>query len=107
MDSEILEQSHRAQTVKDEINAYIAMLRPGLMPEQFWTQHEDDLPRLSTIARRIMSIIPSSAGTERTFSLSKRIQGLNRAHMSAQVSEDQVIISSNPEIAEQCYDSLE
>ena len=36
MDGEILEQTHRAQTVKDDINACIAMyLRPGLMAEQF------------------------------------------------------------------------
>ena len=57
-------QVHRTQTIKDEMNAYITMLRPGLMPEDFWNHHEDDLPRLSTIARRLMAIIPSSAATE-------------------------------------------
>ena len=86
------------------MNAYITMLRPGLMPEDFWNHHEDDLPRLSTIARRLMAIIPSSAATERSFSLSKRIQGLHRAHMSPQVFEDQVIICANPEVAEIGYD---
>lgn len=94
----------RAETLKDEMNAYIAMLRPGLMPEDFWIHHEDDLPRLSTIAQRLMAIIPSSAATERTFSLSKRIQGLHRAHMSSQVFEDQVIICANPEMAEASFD---
>lgn len=106
MDDERLEQTHRSQTVKDEINAYLAMIRPGLMPEQFWMHHEEDMPRLSTIARRLMSIIPSSAGTERTFSLSKRVQGLHRAHMLPRVFEDQIIICANPEIAETSYDLL-
>ena len=100
-------QMPRAQTIKDEISAYIAMLRVGLMPEQFWPLHTEDLPRLSTIAGRIMSIIPSSAGTERTFSVSKRIQGLHRAHMSKNVFEDQVIVCANAELAEQAFDQLD
>ena len=107
MECEQLEQTRRAETIKDEINAYLAMVRPGLMPEQFWMQHDEDMPRLSTIARRLMSIIPSSAGTERTFSLSKRIQGLHRAHMLPQVFEDQIIICANPELADSSYELLQ
>ena len=69
--------------------------------------HEQDMPRLSTIARRLMSIVPSSSGTKRTFSLSKRIQGLHMAHMLPEVFEDQIIICANPEIAESSYELLE
>ena len=77
------------------------------MPEEFWMHHEQDMPRLSTIARRLMSIVPSSSGTKRTFSLSKRIQGLHMAHMLPEVFEDQIIICANPEIAESSYELLE
>ena len=94
-------------TIHDEINAYRSMCIPGrLEPVSFWSEHSSQLPRLSLIAKKIMSIIPSSAATERQFSVSKRIQGLNRVHMGDDIFQDQVILTSNPDVTEQVYDLI-
>ena len=94
-------------SVSDEIEFYETHKRLGVAePKRFWTDHAFDLPRLASIASRIMSVIPSSAATERMFSQSKRIQGLRRTQMAGTVLEDQVIIVSNPDLIQSAYDSI-
>ena len=90
-------------TIGQEINAYLAYCQAGLSPVSFWRENQSRFPKLSNIANKIMSIIPSSAATERQFSSSKRLQGLRRAHMNEEVFEDQVLLGSNPEIAEELF----
>ena len=51
-------------------------------------------------------MIPSSAGTERQFSLSERLQGLHRCHMSDDRFEDQVLSSANVGITTQIDDLM-
>ena len=94
----------RVATIRDEMNAYSGLLQPGADPEQFWETNASQLPRLSAVARKVMAVIPSSASCERTFSISKRIEGLHRAHMNRKVFEEQVIICSNSAISEAAYD---
>lgn len=106
-DDENLQTENENRTIYEEINVYKAQCIIGkYMPNQFWKEKSFQLPKLAEIANKIMSIIPSSASTERQFSCSKRIQGLRRAHMCDDVFEDQVLIASNPEITEQVYNIL-
>ena len=97
-----------AMNIRDEINIYESLCARGrLEPVSFWKENALKLPRLASIAHKIMSIIPSSASTERQFSTSKRIQGLSRAHMNDNVFEDQIILTANLDITNQVYDILE
>lgn len=93
-------------TVWDELNVYSGLKKPGLDPEEFWRTNAEELPRLSAVAKKVMAVIPSSASCERTFSASKRIEGLHRAHMDRKVYEDQVIICANNDLAEAAYDAV-
>ena len=91
---------------RSEINAYIGLRQEHMLePVEFWMRNETTLPTLSHIARRLMSIIPSSSGTERTFSVSKRIQGLRRAHMRSDVFENQILIVANGEFLDSVMSS--
>ena len=93
------------RSIHDELAAYRAMCRTGkTLPVSFWGDHAHDLPQLHAIARKVMSIIPSSAATERQFSLSKRLQGLHRCHMSDDLFEEQVLLTANASITTQVYD---
>ena len=93
------------KSIHDELAAYRAMCRAGkVLPVSFWNEHAHDLPQLHSIAQKVMSVIPSSAATERQFSLSKRLQGLHRCHMSDDLFEDQVLLSANVGITTQIYD---
>ena len=61
------------QNVYDGIKRHRSWRKIGLETVSFWSSHEADLPRLATIAERIMGIITSSASSELMFSASKRI----------------------------------
>ena len=95
------------KTMHEEISVYLSCCQAGKhVPQKFWEENKSRLPKLSAIAQRIMAIIPSSASTERQFSCSKRIQGLCRVHLSDEMFEDQVLITSNPSLLEQAFDQL-
>ena len=97
-------QRRSTVSIYDELNLYTGLMRSGADPEEFWDSYNERLMQLSALAHRVMMIIPSSASTERTFSMSKRIQGLHRAHMNRTTLEDQVILCSNEELADVAYD---
>lgn len=95
--------SHRS--IHDELAAHRAMCRTGkTLPVSFWSDHAHDLPQLHAIPRKVMSTILSSAATERQFSLSKRLQGLHRCHMSDDLFEELVLLPANVSITTQVYD---
>ena len=58
--------------LKEEFPLYVAAsedIDPSYDPLQFWRQHEQSLPAWSQAARQIILIQPSSAASERVFSL--------------------------------------
>ena len=99
-------ETPRILNITDEINTYSGLRRRGVDPEDFWKRNQQQLPHLSAIAMKPMAVIPSSASCERTFSTSKRIEGLHRAHMSEKVLRDQVIICANGDLADAAYTAV-
>ena len=107
-DSPTTATSGTLPSVLDEISSHESIRRARITePVSFWEEYACRLPRLAVIANRMMAIMPSSAATERMFSVSKRIQRTRRAHLSDTVVEDFVIVVSNPDIAETAYDIVQ
>ena len=64
--------SPQIPTLKEEFPLYVAAsedIDPSYDPMHFWRQHEQSLPAWSQAARQVILIQPSSAASERVFSL--------------------------------------
>ena len=64
--------SSQIPALKEEFPLYVAAsedIDPSYDPSQFWRQHEQSLPAWSQAVRQIILIQPSSAASERVFSL--------------------------------------
>ncbi len=62
------------EALKQELPLYLAAAQdidPSLDPLIFWKHHENDLPTWAKAARHVVLVQPSSAGSERVFSLLK------------------------------------
>ena len=65
-----------------EIEMYRSMsFDANLSVHEFWRQHERDLPKLALLARRVLCITPSSAPSERAFSLAGHVCSSRRTSL--------------------------
>lgn len=69
--------------------------------KEFWTNQFSRWPTLTTLAREILSIIPTSAGTERQFSIMSDIEKPRRNKMKGALCDELAVISCNPSISEE------
>ena len=80
----------------DELGRYYATKgSTAIKAVDFWAERTD-LPFLRKVALDILGIIPSSAGSERTFSVAGRVEGLRRLSLSSSSLEDATILMMNP-----------
>jgi len=69
-------------SLKSELPVYLAAaedVSPELCPLEFWRRHKDALPSWATAARKVLLVQPSSAATERVFSILKQSFGEQQA----------------------------
>ena len=88
--------THRSNSVVDELGVFLNRKRKGTLALSFWSS-QTDLPYLTKVAHDFLAIVPSSAGTERTFSCSGRIEGLRRARLADKTLEASVQVAMSPE----------
>ena len=65
-------------SLKSELPAYLAAaedVSPDLCPLEFWRRHKDSLPSWAAALRKVLLVQPSSAASERVFSLLKQSFG--------------------------------
>ena len=80
---------------KDELARYYNLKSGGTKALEFW-ENRTDMPALRKAACDVLSIVPSSAGSERTFSAAGRIEGIRRLSMATSKLEDSVLLMMNP-----------
>ena len=65
-------------SLKSELPAYLPAaedVSPDLCPLEFWRRHKDSLPSWAAALRKVLLVQPSSAASERVFSLLKQSFG--------------------------------
>lgn len=73
---------------------YLAMEDEGLTILEFWKKNANNLPILSRLARKILSITPTSAPSERVFSLAGHIVSSRRTLLKAGSVNDMLLLHS-------------
>jgi len=59
---------------------------PDCFPENYWPKHKNEFPRISQFARYFLSILPSSAPSERVWSAMGHFLTDMSSHMDAELA---------------------
>ena len=91
------EEQNEKKQMKDEVKKYF---RSASAPEDkdpltWWSEHEQDNPRLSKLARRLLATPGSNAGVERMFSDAGRLVTKARAALQADTTVDLLFLYEN------------
>ena len=79
---EIFGDPIQTENDSDEIDLYLNSACERTAPNEYWQKHEESYPKLSKLARQILSVPASSASVERGFSLIRRLIGDNRTSLN-------------------------
>lgn len=72
---------------KNEFDRYIESIAEDIGILEFWEKHENNYPKLSKLAKKILCVPASSASAERTFSRLRRIVTDQRFSLSSEKVE--------------------
>lgn len=95
------EASHHSQSDKTKIEAELAtyLLLPNVDsdtdPLEWWKKHQANFPRLSSLAKKYLSIPATSAPSERVFSVGGGIVTCNRACLKPEVVDRLIFLAKN------------
>ncbi|KAG5675621.1 hypothetical protein PVAND_005510 [Polypedilum vanderplanki] len=104
MEIEGTEEIISADSIEEEYQKYIGLSLT--FPKTgdiliFWNMHKNDLPRLSKLAKIILSLSPTSAECERAFSMSGVLLNSKRAHMNQTKARKVSLINSNYKLVDE------
>lgn len=89
----------------DELNDYIGnYIGKNNYSFQMWNRPYSELPNLQAVAQKVLSILTSSASTERQFSKSRRVLGYQRLKLLPSHVEDETIIVGNPNLTNESFE---
>lgn len=82
----------RIPTCDEEVSLYVAKAKEGDDFRTFWNKHNDQLPRLSQLARRYCLIPASSVASEAAFSRAGYIQRKQRSSLSPKALQQSMLL---------------
>lgn len=89
----------------DELNEYVGnYIRKNIYSYLMWKHPYSELPNLQAVAQKVLSILTSSASTERQFSKSRRILGYQRLKLLPSHVEDETLIVGNPNLTNESFE---
>lgn len=89
----------------DELNEYVGnYIGKNLYSYTMWKHPHSELPNLQAVAQKVLSILTSSASTERQFSKSRRVLGYQRLKLLPNHVEDETLIVGNPNLTNTSFE---
>lgn len=89
----------------DELNEYVGnYIGKNFYSYIMWKHPHSELPNLQAVAQKVLSILTSSASTERQFSKSRRVLGYQRLKLLPSHVEDETIIVGNPNLTNTSFE---
>ncbi|CAF1675622.1 unnamed protein product [Adineta ricciae] len=76
-------RSKKELSIEQELAKLSSIPKDDYEFDCFWHEHVDTLPKLTSLARRYLSIPSSSVGSESAFSISSYILRKNRLNLSS------------------------
>ena len=97
--SEIVAESNEEQSMPtSEVERYLGMAIIDFKvgdPFLWWSQHSQEFPILSKLARRFLSAPATSVPSERLFSAAENIHNDKRNRIMSELSEELLLIQNN------------
>ena len=88
------DDDHDDQPDSDEISSYQRSNAGQHSILQWWKLHEADFPGLAIIARRTLGIMPTSAASERNFSLAGHVVDERRSSLRSDSVNNILLLNS-------------
>lgn len=89
---------------QDEVNEYLNYLGKPYISIDMWKNPPPTMPNLGAVAQKVLSMLTSSASTERQFSKTRRILGYQRLRLLPNHVEDETIIVGNPSLTRESFE---